>query len=67
MTLPLPKAASADYLTYVLRHSGLLDGGRVASVMVDKSFPTLLSQFFRLRLGYDGSAPTAPVSLLLKT
>ena len=67
MTLPLPEAANADQLTSALRRVGLLDGGRVTSVTVDKSLPTLLSQIFWLRLSYDGNVPAAPPSLILKT
>lgn len=67
MTAPLPKAADAEHLTEVLHRAGTLDRGHVSTVTVDRSFPTLLSQFFRLRLGYDSATPSAPVSLILKT
>lgn len=67
MTAPLPKAADIEHLTEVLRRAGVLDRGRVTSVTVDRSFPTLLSQFFRLRLDYEGATSNAPGSLILKT
>lgn len=66
MTVPLPPVAEADRLTEVLRRAGVLGDGRVTSVTVDKSFPTVLSQFFRLRLDYE-NASAAPASLILKT
>ena len=66
MTVPLPPAAEAGPLTEVLRRAGVLPHGCVTEVAVDKSFPTVLSQFFRLRLAYDG-ASTAPATLILKT
>lgn len=67
MTNPLPKSADAEHLTQVLRRSDALGEGRVAEVTVEKSFPTLLSHFYRLRLAYEGAADGAPVSLMLKT
>lgn len=63
----LPKAADAKQITEALRRSGVLRNGRVAGVTVEKSFPTLLSYFFRLRLTYEGSHAGAPASLMLKT
>lgn len=63
----LPKAAGAEQITEALRRSGVLGDGRVAEVAVEKSFPTLLSYFFRLRLTYEGSHAGAPPSLMLKT
>ncbi len=67
MTDALPKAAAAEHLTQALRQSGALGEGRVAAVTVEKSFPTLLSHFYRLCLAYEGAAGDAPVSLMLKT
>lgn len=66
MTVSLPPVAEAERLTDILRRTGALLDGRVTSVTVDKSFPTLLSQFFRLRLDYD-KASAAPASVILKT
>ncbi len=63
----LPKAADAERITEALRRSGVLGDGRVAEVAVDKSFPTVLSYIFRLRLTYEGSHAGAPQSLMLKT
>jgi len=54
-----PSAASAGYLTKVL-------GRPVAEVTVERSFPTVLSHIFRLRLTYEGNAEGAPASLILK-
>jgi hypothetical protein len=63
-----PKAAQADHLTDALRKSGVLDsGGRVATATIVHSFPTLLSQFHRLKLAYEGDAAAAPRHLYLKT
>lgn len=62
----LPKAAGAEQLTEALRRSGVLGDGRVAEVAVEKSFPTVLSHIFRLRLTYEGAADSAPQSLILK-
>jgi hypothetical protein len=61
-----PKATDADHLTAVLRRAGVLNGGRVAEVQVVHSFPTLLSQFHRLKLDHEGAAD-APRHLYLKT
>jgi hypothetical protein len=55
----LPPAASAEHLTKVL-------GRPVAAVTVERSFPTVLSHIFRLRLDYEGGAQGAPPSLILK-
>jgi len=62
----LPKAANAEQITEALRRSGVLGDGRVAEVVVEKSFPTVLSYLFRLRLTYEGAADRAPPSLILK-
>jgi hypothetical protein len=61
-----PKAAEADHLTEALRKAGVLAGGRVSRAQVVHSFPTLLSQFHRLKLDYEG-ALDAPRHLYLKT
>lgn len=55
----LPPAAGAGHLTKVL-------GRPVAEVTVERSFPTVLSHIFRLRLAYEDSACDAPESLILK-
>jgi len=62
-----PTAADPDHLTAALRRAGALDGGRVARVQVVHSFPTLLSQFHRLKLDYEGAADAPPRHLYLKT
>jgi hypothetical protein len=64
---PLPRAAEAEYLTEVLRRSGVPGDGRVADVAVLSSRPTILSRIVRLGLSYDGPAPEAPASVILKT
>jgi len=61
-----PKAVEADHLTEALRKAGVLAGGRVAGAQVVHSFPTLLSQFHRLKLDYEGAAD-APRHLYIKT
>jgi hypothetical protein len=62
----LPQAVDANYLTEALRRSGVLGEGRVTDVAVEKSFATILSHIFRLRLTYDGAAAGSPGSLILK-
>jgi len=62
-----PTAADPDHLTVALCKAGALDGGRVARAQVVHSFPTLLSQFHRLKLDYEGAAETSPRHLYLKT
>lgn len=64
---PLPSVADADYLTEVLRRSGVLGYDRVCGVAVESSRATLLSRIISLRLAYDGAAADAPRSLILKT
>ena len=54
-----PAAASAEHLTRVL-------GQPVAEVTIERSFSTVLSHIFRLRLAYEGDAAGAPASLILK-
>ena len=55
----LPPAASAEHLSRVLsRH--------VTEVAVERSFATVLSHIFRLRLTYDGDGSDAPATLVLK-
>jgi hypothetical protein len=67
MTTPsLPPAASAEHLTAALRKSGALGDGSVREVTVESSRDTLVSHITRLRLNYDGSAPDAPRSVILK-
>src|SRR5258707_512760 len=67
MTTPsLPQAADPARLTEALRRAGALCGARVADVAIERSFDTILSHIFRLRLTYDGPAPDAPGSLILK-
>ena len=65
-TQSLPRAASAEHLTSVLRRCGVLGDGRVRDVAVESSRATLLSRIVRLRLTCDG-AVDAPSSLILKT
>ena len=65
-TAPPHPAADPIHLTEALRRAGLLDCGRVTSVAVEKSFPTVLSHIFRLRLTCAGAGTTAPGSLILK-
>src|SRR3954451_20991093 len=62
----LPKAAGAEYLTEVLRRSGLLGHDRVREVIVDSSRETILSRIVRLRLEH-GDEPVASLTLILKS
>jgi hypothetical protein len=62
-----PKAADPDHLTAALRRADVLgDRGRVTGARVVHSFPTVLSQFHRLKLDYE-NAVDAPRHLYLKT
>jgi Ecdysteroid kinase-like family len=63
----LPRGIDRDRLTQALRQSGALGEARVGDVVVESSRATILSQIIRLRLTYDGAAPDAPRSLILKT
>jgi hypothetical protein len=65
-TAQLPTAAAAANLTDALRKAGVLDSGTVRHVAVEKSYSTVLSHFFHLRLAYDGEPVSAPASLILK-
>ena len=65
-TNSLPAAADAAHLTEALRKSGVLGESRVRDVAVEKSFATICSHFFQLRLTYDDGAAGAPASLILK-
>ncbi len=64
---PLPKSADAEHLTYALRRSGALGRSRVCSVVVERSFPTVVSRVVRLRLAYDPADEGAPSSVIFKT
>jgi len=65
-TAALPPAAEATHLTAVLRKSGVLDGTAVREVIAQSSRDTLVSRIIRLALSYDGPAPGAPRSLIMK-
>lgn len=65
-TPALPNVAHAEHLTEALRGAGMLGGGRVADVAIERSFATILSHIFQLRLTYDGADAGAPGSLILK-
>jgi hypothetical protein len=67
MTPALPSAATPAHLTEALRRAGVLGDDRVADVEVLTSYPTILSSIVRLRLTYEGTAGTAPHSLIVKT
>ena len=66
-TNALPPAANADHLTAVLRKAGVLGDGCVRDVEPENPRDTILSHIVRLKLVYDGVAPGAPASLILKT
>ena len=61
----LPKAASPEHLTAVLRKSFI--DVRVSDVTIESSHPTILSEITRLRLVYEADALGAPRTLILKT
>lgn len=63
----LPSAASAEYLTDVLRRCGAVGQARVSGVAVESDRLLILSRILRLRLSYDGKAADAPASVILKT
>src|SRR3954468_1391820 len=65
-TTALPSAAESAHLTEALRASGVLGTGSVRDVTVLSARDTVLSHIIRLGLGYDGEAPDAPRSLILK-
>jgi len=62
----LPPGTDPESLTRAFRRSGLLGEGRVRDVAVEKSFPTLLSHIFRLRLTCEGAATGLPDTMILK-
>jgi hypothetical protein len=64
---PLPRAASAEYLTGVLRKSGSFADVRVCDVVVESSHTTILSEITRLRPIYEGESSGAPRTIILKT
>ena len=66
-TNALPPAANAGHLTSVLRKAGVLGDARVRAVDPEDPRDTVLSHIVRLKLAYDGVAPGAPASLILKT
>jgi hypothetical protein len=61
------RAIDPDYLTDVLRRSGLAGDIRVRRVVVESSKPTILSRIDRLRLEYDGAGNAGPETMILKT
>jgi hypothetical protein len=67
MTEALPSAAQPEHLTNALRRCGMLGDGQVRDVVVESSRKTILSRIIRLRLAYDGNAPDAPASVIVKT
>jgi len=62
-----PEAASAEYLTDVLRRNGVIGNSHVHEVETESSRQLLLSRIIRLRLKYDREIPAAPGTLILKT
>ncbi|MCX7361875.1 MAG: aminoglycoside phosphotransferase [Alphaproteobacteria bacterium] len=65
-TASLPPIADIQSLTQALRRAGVLGAGRVASVAVEASYPTVLSHIFRLRPAYEDAPAEAPATLILK-
>lgn len=67
-SMPLPKIASdVGLLTDALRRGGVLSEGRIGAATVESLRPTVLSHIIRLRLAYEGAAPGAPETLIVKT
>jgi len=66
MTTPLPPAANPAHLTTMLRRADLLGASAVSHVTVLSTRDTVVSHIVRLGLSYDGPAPNAPRSLILK-
>ncbi|MGJ4888408.1 phosphotransferase [Bradyrhizobium sp. HKCCYLRH3099] len=67
MTSPaLPFVADPSRLTEALRESGALDVGAVCEVAVLSARDIIVSRIIRLGLSYDGPAPDAPRTLILK-
>ncbi len=62
----LPSVAGPAALTATLREAGVLDIGAVSEVTVISDRPMLVSRIIRLGLTYDGDAPDAPQTLILK-
>ena len=60
-------AIDSESLTLVLRRCGALGDGRVSDVTVESARSTVLSRITRLRVSYEGAAPAAPTSLIVKT
>lgn len=63
----LPQIDDVDALTGALRRCRVLLDERVTAVAVESARTTVLSEITRLRLTYNGAAPTAPASLIVKT
>jgi hypothetical protein len=63
----LPKAAEATQLTAALRRAGVLGPEAVRDVTVESTRLLIMSRITRLRLTYDGAAPDAPRSVIVKT
>lgn len=63
----LPDAATTDYLNAVLNRTGMPGSARVRDVSIASDRTTILSRILRLRLAYDGPAPDAPQTIILKT
>jgi thiamine kinase-like enzyme len=66
MTTPLPPAADPAYLTTALRKAGGLGSRAVSDVTVLSARDIIVSRIIRLGLRYDGPAPDAPATLILK-
>lgn len=66
-TKALPPAANPDHLTAALRKAGVLGEASVRDVAVKSSRDTVVSHIIRLSVSYDGPAPDAPRSVILKT
>ena len=62
-----PAAVDAEHLTAALRQAGTLGDGRIRDVDLENPHDTILSHIVRLKLTYDGTASSAPPSLILKT
>lgn len=65
-TAALPPAVAPRHLTQALRASGVLHGSSVRDVAVLSARDIIVSRIIRLGISYDGPAPGAPRTLILK-
>ena len=62
----LPSVAEPAALTATMREAGVVDSGAVSDVAVISDRPMQVSRIIRLGLTFEGNAPDAPKTLILK-